>query len=91
MGLKITGYNNFFKIKGELNRNTLDVFQNEFRDIFKRLNSIIINIEDVELMDRYGVLALTELHEESLIKNKKLVIIGLGCKELYEHFEAETA
>ena len=64
-----------------------------------KMNSIIflnvlvhltISIEEVEWMDRHGVKAMTGLHDEAVLKNKKLSIIGLGCKELYEHFKYKT-
>ena len=89
MDLKISNCNNFFKIKGTLDKNNLYVFQNEFQDIFERLNSLTISIEDVVSMDRMGVNALTELHNEAISKSKSLSIIGLGCKDLYNHFKSE--
>ena len=62
----------------------------EFNDIFDRENSLTINIEEVEWMDRYGVKAMTELHNEAISKNKKLSIIGMGCRDLYDHFKYQT-
>tara|TARA_R110002072_G_scaffold91631_1_gene204351 strand:+ start:184 stop:462 length:279 start_codon:yes stop_codon:yes gene_type:complete len=91
MDLKITNCNNFFKLKGILNRKTLDLFNNEFKNIFERVNSLTISIEEIENMDRYGVSALAELHNESLAKNKSMAIIGLGSKDLYNHFKSQVA
>ncbi|GAA4962829.1 hypothetical protein [Algibacter aquimarinus] len=91
MDLQITNCNNFFKIKGTLNRNNLDVFRNEFRNIFDKTNTVTISIEDIVSMDRYGVNALAELHNESIEKNKSFSIIGLGCKDLYNHFKSQVA
>ena len=91
MELEITNYNNFFQIKGNLNKHNLDVFKNEFRHVFDRTNSLTISIEDIESMDRYGVNALAELHNESISKNKSMSIIGLGCKDLYDHFKSQVA
>lgn len=91
MELKITNCNNFFKIKGTLDKNTLGVFQSEFKNIFEKLNSVTISIEAIESMDRYGVNALAELHKEAIAKHKSLSIIGLGCKDLYNHFKSEVA
>ena len=90
MDLKITHSHNFFKLKGILDRNSLDLFQREFSNIFEKVNALTISIEEVEWMDRYGVKAMTSLHNEALMKNKKLSIIGLGCRELYEHFKYQT-
>jgi ABC-type transporter Mla MlaB component len=91
MELEITSYNNFFKLKGILNKRSLSVFQNEFKNIFEKVNTITISIENIEWMDKYGVNALATLHNESIAKNKSLSIIGLGCKDLYEHFKTENA
>lgn len=87
MNLKISSCNNYFKLKGILDRNSLELFQNEFKNIFEKVNSITISIEEVEWMDQYGVQAMSGLHDEAIVKNKKLSIVGLGCKELYEHFK----
>ncbi len=91
MELKITNCNNFFKIKGTLDKNNLGVFQSEFKNIFEKLNSVTISIEDIESMDRHGVNAFAELHKEAIAKHKSLSIIGLGCKDLYNHFKSEVA
>lgn len=91
MDLEITNCNNFFKLKGILDKKNLNLFNNEFANIFERLNTLTISIEDIESMDRYGVNALAELHNESLIKNKSMSIIGLGSKDLYNHFKSQIA
>lgn len=91
MDLKISNCNNFFKIKGTLNKDNLGVFQSIFQNIFEKAQSLIISIEDVDSMDRFGVNALTELHKEAIAKNKNLSIIGLGCEDLYNHFKTEIA
>ena len=91
MELEITRYNNFFKIKGILNKRNVDLFQKEFNHIFDTLSSITISIESIEWMDHSGVKAFVKLNDEAVLKNKKLSIIGLGCKELYDHFKTEIA
>ncbi|GAA4805003.1 STAS domain-containing protein [Litoribaculum gwangyangense] len=91
MDLKITNSNSFFKIKGVLDRSTLHIFNEEFRHIFERINILTISIQEVESIDEYGVAAIAKLHQEALTKNKRLSIIGFGCKDLYDHFKTETA
>lgn len=91
MDLKISNCNNFFKIKGTLDKDSLGVFQSEFENIFDKVQSLTISIEDVDSMDRFGVNALSALHKEAISKNKSLSIIGLGCKDLYNHFKTEMA
>ncbi|MEP3838116.1 MAG: STAS domain-containing protein [Algibacter sp.] len=91
MDFKITNCNNFFKVKGVLNKQNVDVFNAQFHNIFDKENHITISIQDVESMDKYGVNAISKLHEEALAKNKRLSIVGFGCKELYDHFKSEIA
>ena len=50
-----------------------------------------INIQNVTSIDRYGVNALAQLHNEALVKGKKLSIIGMGSDDLYEHFKTEES
>lgn len=89
MELEITRSNSFFKMKGILNKRNVDLFKKEFNHVFDKLSSITISIESIEWMDRSGVKAFANLHEEAVSKNKKLSIIGLGCKDLYDHFKTE--
>ena len=89
MDLQITNYNNRFQIKGALNKLNLKTFNAHFSNIFDELDSILVDIEHVNSIDRAGVMALAKLHNESITKSKKLSIIGFGCKELYEHFKSE--
>ncbi|WP_136480311.1 hypothetical protein [Cognatitamlana onchidii] len=91
MDLQITNCNNFFKIKGVLNKTSIDLFQNKFNDIFDKVDDLTISIKDIESMDKVGVSAIARLHEEALMKNKRFSIIGYGCKELYDHFKTSTA
>ncbi|MBC3757061.1 MULTISPECIES: STAS domain-containing protein [Hyunsoonleella] len=91
MELRITSCNNFYKLKGVLNKSNVDAFQTEFKDAFQKFNNLTISIEGLESVDRYGVNALMDLHEESLKTAKQLSIVGLGCKELYDHFKTNEA
>lgn len=89
MNLEITSYNNQFRIKGVLNRQNVNVFSSEFKNVFEKFNSLTLSIEGLTSIDRYGVNALAQLHNESISKQKSLSIIGMGCDDLYEHFKSE--
>lgn len=89
MDLEITNYNNRFKLKGTLNKLNLRTFNAHFAHIFDKFEDVLLDIEQLENVDRYGVMALAKLHNESITKSKSLSIIGFGCKELFEHFKAE--
>jgi anti-anti-sigma regulatory factor len=91
MDLRITSCNNFFKLKGILNKNNIAVFQSEFQEAFKKFKKLTISIEGLDSVDRFGVNALKDLHTKSVESNIELSIVGLGCKELYDHFKAYEA
>lgn len=91
MNLEITNYNNFFKIKGVLNRKNLHLFQTEFDRIFDSVDKLTISIEDLVSVDRYGANALAKLHNEAINRKKSLSIIGFGCKDVYNHFASNDA
>ncbi|NRD19219.1 hypothetical protein HNV08_04095 [Winogradskyella eckloniae] len=89
MDLEITNYNNRYQIEGALNKFNLKTFNAYFANIFDKRDDVLLDIERVQSIDRAGVMALAKLHNESITKSKKLSIIGLGCKELYQHFKTE--
>lgn len=91
MVLEISNCDNCYKIKGNLTRKHIDSFQHTFKNIFDKIDELTINIEELNAIDREGVSAITKLHNQALTKKKKLIIIGLGNKELYEHFKSSDA
>lgn len=88
MNLRITNCNNFFKIKGTLNKKNVSEFKSEFENIFDRVNTLTISVEGIESMDRHGVNAIVELHNLSITQNKSLAIIGYGSEALYDYFKS---
>ncbi|HNQ28033.1 MAG TPA: hypothetical protein PKL92_08970 [Aquaticitalea sp.] len=89
MNLEITSYNNQYRIRGVLNKQNVYQFNSEFKNIFEKFDSLTLSIEGLTNIDRYGVNALAQLHNESIAKRKSLSIIGFGCDDLYEHFKSE--
>ena len=87
MTLTITNYNNVYKVKGQLVKLNIRVFQNELKNIFEKTDNIILNLRDLINIDSHGVNAIAKLHNEALSKNKKLAIIGFGNNQLIEHFK----
>ena len=91
MVLEISNCDNCYKIIGSLTQKNLSIFQNSFKNIFETNNNLTINIEGLKDIDREGISAITKLHNEALTKQKKLTIIGLGNKQLYQHFKSNDA
>jgi len=91
MVLEISNCDNCYKLKGSLTENNLQTFIRTFKDVFNKINHLTIDIEGLNSIDREGVNMLTRIHNEALANKKKLTIIGLGNKELYEHFKSNDA
>ena len=91
MVLEISNCDNCYKIFGDLTKKNLSVFQHTFSNVYNNLDHVTINIEGLTSIDRDGVRAIAKLHNLALSNNKKLTIIGLGCKELYQHFKSIDA
>lgn len=91
MDLELISCNNFIKLRGEINQNNVELFQTQIQQALKKFSDLTISIEDLRKVDRLGVNALADLHTKSLKENKQLSIVGLGCKELYEHFKSFEA
>ena len=88
MTLTITNYNNVYKVKGQLVKLNIRIFQNELKNIFEQTDNIILNLSDLIAIDNHGVNAIAKLHNEALSKNKKIAIIGFGNSQLVEHFKS---
>ncbi len=91
MVLEISNCDNCFKIKGNLTKKNLHTFRHTFKNIFDKIDHLTINIEGLNSIDREGVSAITKLHNTAITNNKKLTIVGLGCKELYQHIKTHDA
>lgn len=91
MILNITGYNNFFKIKGILNKKSVQQFNEALYSVLDLNNEIIISLEDLDTIDHYGLTAIAKLHNEAITKNKRLSIVGCGNNNLLEYFKSEDA
>jgi anti-anti-sigma regulatory factor len=91
MNLEITNANNYFNVKGSLDRYNIHVFKKQFKNVFRTASAITVSIENLTSIDRYGVNAIAQLQNEALVKNKRLSIIGFGKNNLFNHFKTEEA
>lgn len=89
MDLKIHNDNTIYQLTGSLNKYNLYHFKKEFQNVFDKQSALVINIEMLSSIDRYGVNALAQLHNQALLKGKKLSIIGMGEAVHCAHFKPE--
>ncbi len=88
MTLEIKNANNFFKVKGTLNKKNVPLFENKFKSVLELFNAITVSLEDLVNIDRHGLKAIERLQNEALSQNKRLAIIGTGNSNLYSYFKA---
>ncbi|MBT8253800.1 MAG: hypothetical protein HKN00_00755 [Flavobacteriaceae bacterium] len=85
MVLEIIVKNETYIVKGKLTKSNLPIFNKAFFNIFSEKDELIVNIEQLHDIDREGVNALARLHNDSLIHQKKLVVIGKVNDKLGQH------
>ena len=89
MKLKITGYNNYYEVKGALTKANVQSFLKEFEQILITNNTLTISLQKLDGIDRDGISALTKLHNQALAKEKRLSIVGYGYGEAFEQLNSE--
>ncbi|WP_055442660.1 STAS domain-containing protein [Lacinutrix himadriensis] len=88
MKLIITNSNNIYKVKGNLIKMNIPIFKNELKDVFNQADTIVLNLQELTNIDNQGVVAIAQLHNEALSKNKKLSIVGLNNGQLSTPFKS---
>ncbi len=89
MDLRISSQNNFYEVKGTLNKKNIHVFRKAFKDIFENTSAVTISFEGLEAIDKQGKNALAQLQNESITKHKSLSIIGSGRGDLFRFLSHE--
>ena len=88
MKLIITNSNNIYKVKGNLIKMNIPFFKSELKDVFNQADTIVLNLQELTNIDNQGVVAIAQLHNEALSKNKKLSIVGLNKGQLSTPFKS---
>lgn len=91
MNLKITSYNNFCNVKGVLDKESVQTFKNELYYLVGQVNSLTLSFEGLDRIDRDGLKALAQIHNEFIRQQKQFSVIGLGSDEIYAHFKSKPA
>ncbi|WP_452229643.1 MULTISPECIES: STAS domain-containing protein [unclassified Lacinutrix] len=88
MKLIITNNDNIYRVKGNLIKMNISIFKNGLKDIFNQADDVILNLQELSAIDNQGVVAIAQLHNEALSKNKKLSIVGLGNGQVSNRFKS---
>jgi hypothetical protein len=86
MSLEILKNNEKFYLHGKLNTTTLNYFTTYFESNLQEIHKVTLNIDNVIEIDEDALNEIKELARITLLKEKKFSIVGVGCKEIYEHF-----
>lgn len=87
MSIEISNLSNVYKVKGTLNKRNVSKFEREFENALERFDNIVLNIQNLETVDKHGVKAFAHLQQMSNNQKKQLSIIGSGCESLYKFFK----
>lgn len=87
MDLKIISCNNFFKLRGELNKKNVNLFKTEFEEALENFELLTISVEELKTIDNSGVDAFLELQSQSVKNNIQLSIVGTGSEALFNSFK----
>lgn len=84
MALTIIRQKNTFKVEGQLNKENASNFKTHLVLMLNCLNQITIDIDKVTKIDKSGLDAIKTLYNNAKAWNKRFVIVGEGCKDIYE-------
>lgn len=91
MALIITEENGLVFVEGSINTETASMFQKHITNLFENNLEITINIEKVDYIDKSGLAVLKQFFKDFKNSKQSVVIVGYGCKEIYEEFRSDFA
>ncbi len=86
MSLNISEKNGTFYLNGNINTTTSRFFIIQIEHSIQKYRNVVINIDNVNEIDRDGLAAINTLRAIALRNHKVFSILGYGCKEIYDHF-----
>jgi anti-anti-sigma regulatory factor len=89
MALQILENKGSFSILGNITCENVFSVKHYIESILAKRKHITIDITQVTRIDIYGVLTLTKIYQDALIAKKIFTIIGVGSKDLYDHFNSQ--
>jgi ABC-type transporter Mla MlaB component len=89
MSLQITNNSGIFEINGELNSQNVVSLHNHFKSLLNFSKIISISLHKLNTIDRTAVIALKNLYEMALAKNKVFYIVGQENEKVKQQFQLE--
>ena len=89
MALQILENNGSFYILGNISFENVFSMEQHIESILEKRKYVTIDITQVTRIDIQGVLTLTKIYQNALLAKKIFTIIGVGSKDLYDHFNSQ--
>ena len=91
MALQILENKGNFYIQGKITCENVLAMKLHLEYVLTKRKYVTIDITNVTEIDSDGVLALTNIYMSALQTHKIFTIIGVGSKDLYDHFNNQNA
>ena len=85
MAFQILKMDKVFYVNGQINRETSRSFIIQIEHKIERHKKVVININNVNEIDKEGLKAIKTLIGIALKKGKVFSVVGIGCKDVYDH------
>lgn len=90
MALQILENKGNFYVQGKIVGKNVKALQAHFEYVLENKEQVTININNVDEIDFEGVCALTEIYKKALLSKKDFTIVGIGSKDMYDHFRSQN-
>ncbi|MBU2996688.1 STAS domain-containing protein [Cellulophaga baltica] len=75
MPIEINEENGIHSLKGELNWRNANLIRNHVKNLLQANNTVIINIQKLNSMDKVAAKNLERLYKEATLENKKITFL----------------
>jgi len=79
-----------FYIQGKITSDNVFAMKLHIEYILEKRKYVTIDITKLTEIDIDGIFALTKIHQHALRTNKIFTIIGVGSKDMYDHFNNQN-
>jgi ABC-type transporter Mla MlaB component len=90
MALQILENKGKFYIQGKITSDNVFAMKLHIESILEKRKYVTIDITKVTEIDIDGVFALTKIYQNALRTNRIFTIIGVGSKDMYDHFNSQN-
>jgi anti-anti-sigma regulatory factor len=92
MLLKINKKKNTYFLNGKVINTTSSFLVDYFEKKISKKKKLTLNLDNTVEIDKIGLIALKQLMNLATLNNKKFLLVGYGCKEIYDDlYEAKVA